>query len=395
MKVDTKRISESQYEISGSFLFDEIRELYNEELEKIRKEVKIPGFRPGKAPIEIIESRYGEEVKSSSVRRRILDVVKDETNKKEKWVDVIGYRNLVWNERNGEINFSVEVEVIPRKKLDLDVKVNKGKDDEIRVSDEEVKREIELLRERYATLENSDKDEIGADDIGVFDLTVKDIRTGRTISREKDRILDMSRVENWFKNIALGMKKGESKESVVYFEGGDKKIFVLLKDIKRKSLPSEEDLAKTLGFDSVEKLKEDIAKRIEENRRNSLIETKYLEYIFKVAEKNKIQPPRGLISNNFEDIKNRNPNMSDEDAQNLAIFRATERVILMNFAEDNDIEVAESDVEDFINKLAVQLKATPERIRKALKVSDHELITFIRLEKAREKMRQKLLELLQ
>jgi FKBP-type peptidyl-prolyl cis-trans isomerase (trigger factor) len=150
-----------------------------------------------------------------------------------------------------------------------------------------------------------------------------------------------------------------------------------------------------LGFDSVEKLKEDIAKRIEENRRNSLIETKYLEYIFKVAEKNKIQPPRGLISDNFADIKNRNPNMSDEDAQNLAIFRATERAILMNFAEDNNIEVSESDVEDFVNKLAAQFKETPERIRKALKVSDYELITFIRLEKARGKMRQKLLELLQ
>ena len=391
MKVDIKKLSEVEYQVSGSFSFDDIKDIYTEELERVRREVKIPGFRPGKAPHEIVEARYGEEVKSSAVRKKIGEIVDEETKKKDRWIGITGSYDLVWNEKDGQITFSIKVEVIPRKKIDLDVKLDRKKEDEdkLKVSDDEIKREIELARERYATLENSDKEEIGEGDIGVFDILVKDIRTGRAVSREKDRIVDMSRVEDWFKNIALGMKKGETKEAVVYLNG-DKKVRVALKEIKKKVLPSEEDLAKTLGFESVEKLREDIKKRIKEGKKKVLRDSKYFEYVVRVAEKNKIQPPRNLIARKFEDIRRRDPNLSEQDAQNLAVIQAAETVILMNVAEDEKIEVKDEDIEQFMSKLASDFRVSPERLREAVKDAQDEIVETIKQEKAREKIMERI-----
>ncbi len=383
MNLNIKKISDVTFEVSGKVDEPELKNIYEQELEKIRQNIKIPGFRPGKAPKDIVEARYGEEIKANTVKRKIAEILESESQKKEKWLMITEIRELVWKEEKEGISFTVKVEAIPRKKIDLDVNIDKI--DDIELSDDEIKREIEIARERFAIAEDIDKQELGGEDLGVFDITIKDIKTGRTTLKEKDRLLDMARVEEWFKNIALGMKKGETKEAMTYING-DKKVTITLKAIKKKVLPSDDDLAKTLGYKDENEMKDELRKKIEQTKKEIAKERKYIEFMSKVAEKNKLQIPKALIAENFQKIMQRNPRMKREDAENLAIFQSAESIILLNVSEDMKIEVSENDVQEYIKRISAENNTPYERMREIVDKSREKVEEYIKIEKAKQKL---------
>ena len=128
-----KKISDVEWQVEGELSFADIEKEYNEILEEIRKEVDIPGFRKGRAPLHIVESRFGDRAKNDAVGKKIFEILKS----REEWLSPVGIKDLVWNEKDGKITFSVKVEVIPRKKIDTKVKVD-VKPEEIQVKDEEI-----------------------------------------------------------------------------------------------------------------------------------------------------------------------------------------------------------------------------------------------------------------
>lgn len=351
MEISFKNISDWKFEISGKIQFDELKEVYERELRNLAKEVKIPGFRVGNAPLDIVERRYKDEIKSKAVNAKISEILDQETSKKDKWIFVSRITNFIWNESDGSISFSLNVEVIPRKKIDTNVDFKKGANEDMKleVSDQEVKQYIDSRREKAAVLDVSEKQEIKGeeDEVGVFDISVKDISTQRIISRAKDELISIAKSEDWFKNTVLGMKKNERKEIVV---NGNRKVSITLKDIRKKVLPTDEDLSRTLGYSSEQEMYEDARKKIQDMKKKLLKDQLYIEAIRKIQEKNKIEVPVSLIETYLSRVSSSERGISREEAQSLAIFQAIEFSILLNLIEDLKIEVSDTEVDEYISK---------------------------------------------
>lgn len=351
MEISFKNISDWKFEISGKIQFDEFKEVYERELRNLAKDVEIPGFRVGNAPLDIVERRYKDEIKSKAVNAKISEILDQETSKKDKWIFVSRITNLIWNESDGSISFSLNVEVIPRKKIDTNVDFKKGANEDMKleVSDQEVKQYIDSRREKAAVLDVSEKQEIKGeeDEVGVFDISVKDISTQRIISRAKDELISIAKSEDWFKNTVLGMKKNERKEIVV---NGNRKVSITLKDIRKKVLPTDEDLSRTLGYNSEQEMYEDARKKIQDMKKKLLKDQLYIEAIRKIQEKNKIEVPVSLIETYLSRVSSSEREISREEAQSLAIFQAIEFSILLNLIEDLKIEVSDTEVDEYISK---------------------------------------------
>lgn len=380
METSFKQLSGVMFELSGKIKWDEIKEIYEKELQEFSRNVKISGFRQGNAPREIVERRYGEEIKSRTVNSKISEILAQETQKKERWLYVSKIDKFIWNEVDGIISFTLNIEVVPRKKIDTDI--NKEElfksvgDLKIEVSDDEVRKQIDSRRFQSAVLEFSEDTQImGKDDeIGIFDISVKDISTQRIMRKVSNEIVDVSRAEDWLKNAVIGMKKGEKKDIIV---DGNKKVSLVLKDIRKRLLPTDEELSRTLGYNSEKEMFDDFKQKIYNAKKLLLQDQLYLQAIKKIAEKNNIEIPASLVERYFSDIISSDSRMDRKEAQNIAVFEAIEYTIISNLAEDMNIQVSDKDVDDFIAK----------NFGEGSKVDRKDIAQRIRLEKVREKIR--------
>ena len=105
-KEDDKNIG-TWFSVSGTISLDELKDIYTKELERYAKTVKVEGFRPGKAPLDIVEKRYGEEIKANSIREKIWEALEEETKKKNHWIKIYKIESLVWSQKGDNIEFSL------------------------------------------------------------------------------------------------------------------------------------------------------------------------------------------------------------------------------------------------------------------------------------------------
>ena len=243
----------------------------------IADEVKIPGFRKGKAPKPIIDAQVGreavlEEFVSSTVPQYFRSAVSDEDLAPIGNPDV----DVEQLEPGKPFIFTATVEVRPR--LDLKesdykgLKVQKPPTD---VTDEEVEVWVERLRRQFAELEPADRPSIEGDFVTV----------NITVERAGEQIDQLTREEYMYSigSQELGERldqelTGKKPGDIVSFDdtlperfgeelGGAQVSFrVMVKDVKSLLLPEGDDaFAKTASeFDTMEQLREDLKEKIQQ-----------------------------------------------------------------------------------------------------------------------------------
>ena len=240
---------------------------------KLAKEVKLPGFRPGKAPRRLLEARMGSEIARDQALRDSLpeyyaDAVVAEA------VDVIAPPeiDITAGEEEGDVEFDAVVEVRPQVTVEghdaLRIEIEKPE-----VGDEAIAQQVDSLRERFADLEDSatplidgDYAEIDIkgyiDDESIEGLTATDYlyEVGSGIVVPKlDEELHGKRPGDILKfTDTLPERFGERAGEEVAFQ-------VLVKDTKKKVLPelTDEWVSEVSEFDTVEELQSDVRQRLE------------------------------------------------------------------------------------------------------------------------------------
>jgi trigger factor len=232
---------------------------------KIAREVRIPGFRPGKAPRRILEARLGKE---SGRTEALRDALPDYYSRaiRENEVDAIAPPeiDITAGEKEGPVAFDAVVEVRPRLHLagyqGLRVEVPSPE-----VTEEEINAQIDRLRANFGELLTvgrpaRDGDHLTIDLRGtrngeeVSGLTTDDFLYelgSKSVLPELDEQLLGSKVEDIFEFDA------DLPDGSVHFK-------VLVKDVKEKILPevTDEWASESSEFDTVEELRADITKRI-------------------------------------------------------------------------------------------------------------------------------------
>ena len=229
----------------------------DERLKKLARNVRMPGFRPGKVPMKIVAQTYGQQVRSEvltdAVQKSFSDAVKEAN------LRVAGYPRIERKDVSNEsaLEFSATFEIYPEVKVgDLaGVTIERPK---VQVDDAAVERTVEILRKqrtRYVETQRAAKDDdrVTVDFVGTID--------GQTFQGGKADgfafTLGEKRMLPEFEEATRGMSPGETKQFGLKFPddyhgkdvAGKQATFTLtLKKIEEPQLPPlDAEFAKALG----------------------------------------------------------------------------------------------------------------------------------------------------
>jgi len=370
-------------------------ELVQTEIDKRAKElarkVRLPGFRPGKTPLEVVKKRFRDEIMSEAAEAIVNKVVFDELEGR-------GLRPLappkveeVSLEEGQPMKFKAVFETLPLVELPdwkgLEVKV-KGAS----VSDEDVDKELEKLREqaaRFDPVEESRPTQAG--DYVLLDLTWKPLDGGKG-GHDENALIEIGNAGNHpDMNKGLeGLTAGQTKElDVAWGEdaapsiaGKTVRYTVTLKGIKAKVVPAaDDDFAKDLGeFDSLAQLRDKLRaqlqeaeeRRIERDTRAGLTEALIARAGFEVPESlverhmtaRTENLARGLAYQGIDPRKvGVNWNDYRESTREDSVRAARADILLDEIARREGIQVLEPEIDAEIARIAERAGRSREVVR--------------------------------
>ena len=272
-----KKLSETVYEVSATRSGEELKNLKKHVLVHF-KDAKVDGFRKGHVPADVLEKKFKKEIEGEILNHIISEEYRKavEENNLSPIADIKleKYEN---NEDNVEVVFTIPV--LPEITLG-DYKSVKVEKEALDVNDEKVNAEIEIMRSNAGKLKEVADDE-AAKDKDVANINFEGFVDGEAFDGGKaegfDLTLGSKSFIDTFEDQIIGHKKGDEFDVNVTFPEeyhaenlkGKPAVFkVKVNSIKRKEEAElNEDLAKELGYDSVEdlkaKTKENLIKREE------------------------------------------------------------------------------------------------------------------------------------
>ena len=272
-----KKLSETVYEVSATRSGEELKHLKKHVLVHF-KDAKVDGFRKGHVPADVLEKKFKKEIEGEILNHIISEEYRKavEENNLSPIADIKleKYEN---NEDNVEVVFTIPV--LPEITLG-DYKSVKVEKEALDVNDEKVNAEIEIMRSNAGKLKEVADDE-AAKDKDVANINFEGFVDGEAFDGGKaegfDLTLGSKSFIDTFEDQIIGHKKGDEFDANVTFPEeyhaenlkGKPAVFkVKVNSIKRKEEAElNEDLAKELGYDSVEdlkaKTKENLIKREE------------------------------------------------------------------------------------------------------------------------------------
>ncbi len=302
-----KNIHEVTVTIDG----DEWKKKLDETFKKVIKTVKIDGFRPGKAPRDVYEKKYGkqalvvEAVDSymNEAYKKALDDFKGDIN------EIIMQPSVSLDKADTDgvtykFIFTTKPEIKFNKYTDLKVKKPS-----VKVTDKDVEEEIEKLKKEYADLSVKDG-KIEKGDTAVIDFEGFD----------GDKAFEGGKGENYsleigsnsfipgFEDALIGLKAGDKKDVKVTFpkdyhaeelKGKPVTFKVLVHEVKTKVYPElNEEFFKDLGLDDVKTL-DDLKKTIKDTMTSSKefeAENKYVDDLFEaLLKETSVEVPHELV----------------------------------------------------------------------------------------------------
>jgi trigger factor len=255
---------------------------------ELGRELKLPGFRRGHVPASLVIQRVGrasvlERAVRDSLARWYADAVV------ASGIVPVGDPELELGELpppGQALSFTIEIGVLPQARLGpyrgLEVPRR-----EPEVSDEQIERELDALRERLARLETvarpaAEGDFVVVDYLGSL-LGVEGVQAAAPLpgGEGRDRLVEIGSgsLPAGFEEGLVGTSAGESRtielslpaDLVSELAGRQASFAVAVKEVKRKLLPAlDEDLAIDAGFDSLQELRADIRERLLELERGRI-----------------------------------------------------------------------------------------------------------------------------
>ncbi len=359
----------------------------------VQQEAELKGFRKGKAPIAMIKSLYGDRVKMD-VTQELLKLGFSKGLQEHK-LDPVDYPEFEFDEviDGKDFNFSANFEVRP----EVELKTYEGLDivkEVFSVDPKEVDKILENIRNSRATSEDVTEERPAQDgDIAVIDF--KGIVDGAPLERGDgtDHPLELgskSFIEGFEEGI-IGMKVGESKNLHLkfpenYHDGLSSKpvdFEVTLKKLRKKVLPElNDEFVQNMsgGTGSVEDLKKNIMKDLEDRQNKKTEENLKENLLQKLIELNPLEIPQSLVREQkkllIQDMQKQmaNDGMNEEDYAEYkdkwdVNFEKTAKqmihvaYLIDTIAAKNELHCTKEDVDAKFDEYAKQTGIELSRIR--------------------------------
>jgi trigger factor len=420
-QIEKGKKENNKVEITVTVEIEKVQQEFNNTYRELSQKVKIPGFRTGRIPINILEMNLGKEYIDQQVAEKLIkDSYNEAIDKSELDPIDVPKIDLVQTDKEKPFIYKMILEVKPEfeiPKLD-DITVEKTIP---KITEEDINSDLEKIRESHGKLKDVSDRESKIGDFLIADFeTFVDNNPVKDGKKEKQMIQLGENTPPEFNNNLVGLKPGDEKDVVVKApeDISDKKIAgkeitykIKVSDIKEKELPPlDDDFAKSAGeYKNLDELKQHIKKQLEE-RVKYQAENEFNDNLMeKVAEKTNIEVPEVLIDkqvermlNNLkEDLKNRNMTLEDyykiikadeekvkKEYKVIAEKQVKKELIIDKIIEDDKISATEEDINKKIEEIAESTNQKTLKVRAMFEKNNtmDNLKEQIKIEKVIEKL---------
>ncbi len=341
---ERKSVKEVKITISG----EEIKKYEDEAAKRIAKNVRIQGFRPGKAPIHVVKNLYKdritEEALEEALNREVNRIVEENS-----WKLITRPRIKAQDKSDNKYEFTVEFEVIPDITLPDLTSITVKKRIK-RVTESDVEERVNSFKEENVQLKAVNR-EVREGDMVVAHYIFRD-REGKENKPKKARIfVESDKLDEELYKELIGKKVGEE----VKLETEDGTETYRIQNIYEKIYPSDEEIAELLGYTSVDEMREKIRGQLVEEfgeQAEAELENNIINEIYKISP---FDPPPTLVAQIYSDVKKQlsgkvPPEQLEQTSQQLSVFRAITEIILLKLIEEKRIEITDEDIEKYLKE---------------------------------------------
>ncbi|WP_342660943.1 Trigger factor [Rhodococcus ruber] len=270
MKSTVEQLSPTRVRINVEVPFEELQPDFDRAFKALASQIRLPGFRPGKAPRKLLEARVGrgavlEQVVNDAIPARYSEAVTANE------VKVLGQPevDITKLEDNVELVFTAEVDVRPEIALP-DFSTIEVTVDPVEITDEAVEEQLLSLRQRFGTLTGVERPVQDGDFVSIdLSATVGGEAVPEASTTGLSHEVGSGQLIDGLDEALVGMSAGESKEFTTTLVAGDHAgdeavVTVTVNSVKERELPSEDDEFAQLAseFDTLDELKADLRERV-------------------------------------------------------------------------------------------------------------------------------------
>ncbi|MFD3312549.1 trigger factor [Streptomyces sp. NPDC058694] len=367
MKSAVETLNPTRVRLSIEVPFEELKDSLDAAYKKINQQVTVKGFRKGKIPARVIDQRFGRgAVLEEAVNDALPKFYTDAVNEAE--LNVLGQPEVDITElKDGEtLNFTAEVDVRPAIEIPdysgIEVEV-----DAVEVSEEDVDKAVEELRERFAStapVERAAED----GDVVTLDLEAKvdgevledGVASGVSYTIGSGELLDG--IDDAVKGVEAGGEATFASE----LKGGsaagkEAEVTVKVTQVAKRELPElDDDFAQLASeFDTLEELRDDSRKRLENMKQYDQATQAQERVLEKLLELVEVPVPEKLLE---DEINTRKHNLEHHQLGQMGIDLEKYLEIQGKTAEEFDTETKEAAVKGIKTQFVLDELVNKEKL---------------------------------
>ena len=393
MKTRVVEISEWGRKLEVEVESDRLDKEFDKAIKQYQKRLELPGFRKGKVPMSIVQSRYGESIRSEVIGR-ILPELLQEAATAEQLTPVAPPQITEMNHELGsQLTFTAELDIWPDIQLEETegLQVTRAIHE---VTDEEVDTQLKEFQSRQAS-ERSVERALERGDVLIADLQRLD-ENGEFIKDEKFEeryfiIGDENAPSPEFEEALLGSISGEQRNVEFSYRddlpneeiaGKTERFMVSVREVRERILPDiDDEFAKDIGeqFQSLEDLRSHLKTEISGRWDQMSRQRERTDLISQLIEKNPFDLPDSMVTNYLSNLREQNESQKEgrdqshvhsEQEKEQAVRSLKSYVISEAVRKKHEIVVTDEEFEKYLAERAEQVGVKLEEIKKNARVND-------------------------
>lgn len=356
-------------------------------LTEVQRNTKIPGFRPGKAPLSLIEKRFGKNVEAEVLERIVPQYYASALHERNlKPISGPQVEESLDFKRNAPLSMTVTVEVRPEVE-GLKYDSLTVREVPVEITDDEVTKVIHDLAEERASYEPVDE-AVQAGDLVTIDY---DTEESNTSARGVVIKVGSGPYPAEFTDSLVHRKKEEPfkveasfpEDSPTAFAGKRQSFTVTIREVKRRTVsPVDDEFGKDLGFDSLDALRESVRERIRLSKTREGERKQHKEILDALVEAHMVEVPQTLLDTELsgligEALASGSETRTEEELREEFKPKVEQRlrgsILLEIIGEKEGVTVSDEELKQEVITLSRMFQMPPENVIKYYAARDGSL----------------------
>ncbi len=386
-----KELENSEIELSLTVGADAVKSSYEEVVSKYVKSAHVKGFRKGKVPVKVLETKYGDALKEESMVNLMDEALKEALEELDDKHKPLPYSSPTLLNEDGttlelgkEFTFSVSYEVYPS----LDLKEYSGYEIEVpsvSVTAEDIGKELSALQDQNALVAETDSPAAESSIVTISYWELDDEGDEVEGTKREDFTFTIGSGYNLYQvdEDIIGMKKDDTKVvektypedfSSKELAGRSVKLHIVMSAVKQRDIPElDDDFAQDISekYETLDDLKKDIEKRLSDDLETKMKDFRIGKVINKIIEDNPFTVPSSMVEAQVDDswrnyvaqfqvpeeqmlkflgMQGMTKEMIMDGWKDDAVFSLKHSIVLQALVDAEKIEVTDEEAEEAFTK---------------------------------------------